>query len=212
MLGCTLDAVAKLSSVPGWVRPPLRAVADIEHYLLRLYGSTNSPQALAGFSSLSWLGGSEGEETPGPLVWRSRPTVAVADGCISVATALADGDPYPSRAWWEREAPALGQMSPGPWDEYSVPVMQRYYAHGVVCALGWARGIFDDPALLAPIHRGDGSTVTYSEREEWRVRLRGFAIPDGLPREQLRAWLTDGPAGISHDGRLAAGHGRVAGA
>ena len=130
-----------------------------------------------------------------------------------MATALADGEPYPAPAWWEREAPALGPMSRSKWDEHSVPMSQRYYAHGVACALGWARGIFDDPAILAPIHRGDGFTVTHSEREEWRVRLRGFAIPAGLPRELLRAWLIDGPTGIGlDDGPAFAGHGWAAGA
>lgn len=211
-VGRTLASVARLSSVPGWVRPPLRAVADVEHYLLRLYGLLESPEALAGFSSLTWLGGDDGEQTRGPLVWRAAPTAAVADAFVRVANALADGEPYPSAGWWAREAPCLSPMSLQQWDEHAGPLSQRCYAHGVVCALGWARGLFDDPAILAPIHRGDGSTVTYTEREEYRVRLRGFVIPPGLPREQLRAWLTDGPAGSGrNEPTPVAGHGRAAG-
>lgn len=204
--------MARLSSVPEWVRPPLRAVADVEHYLLRLFGSTESPEALAGYGSLSWLGDADGEQRLGPLPWPMAPTVGVADAFTMVATALADGEPFPSEAWWTREAPDLAPMTRKQWEDHSGPTSQRYYAHGVVCALGWARGLFDDPAILAPIHRGDGSTVSYGEREEYRVRLRGCAIPAGLPREQLRAWLTDGPVGLDHDATpVVGGHGRAAG-
>ncbi len=207
--------MARLNGVPGWVRPPLRAVADVEHYLLRLFGSTKSPEALAGFGSLSWLGGAEGEQTRGPLPWRAAPTAAVADGLVAVANALAEGEPYPSPLWWRREVSGLGPMTKPLWEEHSGPMSQRFYAHGVVCALGWARGLFDDPAILAPIHRGDGSTVSFGEREEYRVRLRGFAIPPGLASAQLRVWLTDGPAGIGRGAwpmPVAGGHGRAAGA
>src|SRR6478752_3369042 len=54
---CTLTDMARLSSVPDWVRPSLRAVASVEDYLLRLFGRTRSSEVLGGHAALAWLGG-----------------------------------------------------------------------------------------------------------------------------------------------------------
>jgi hypothetical protein len=62
---------ARLSSVPGWVRPSPDAIVAIEDYLLRLFGRTRSPEVLRGHSALACLGGAEGEQTLGPLARRA---------------------------------------------------------------------------------------------------------------------------------------------
>lgn len=95
------------------------------------------------------------------------------------------------------EAQWIGRA--GTWSE-------RYYAHGVVCALGWVLGVFDDPAVMAPLHRGDGSSVGYGPREEWRVGLRACAVPPHLTGEEIREWMRSGLDGaVSARAEVAAG-------
>jgi len=107
----------------------------------------------------------------------------------------------------------LGAMSAAAWNERAGSWPERYYAHGVTCALGWVLGVFSDPAIMAPIHRGDGSSVSYGEREEYRVRLRGFAIPPEVGVNEIGAWLSRGPrdATPARPGAARSGHPRPAG-
>lgn len=150
--GRALTAVAKLSTVPAWAHRPLPAVADVEDFLLRLFRRTESPEALAGFITLSWLGG---DETAGPLLWAAAPEERFASAFLAVADALAEGEPYPALEWWGAEAGCLGPMTEAQWNERAGSWPERFYAHGVVCALGWVLGGFDDPAIMAP-----GTAVT----------------------------------------------------
>jgi len=200
--------MSRVSSVPGWVRPPLRAVAGVEHFLLRLYGRTESPEALAGYSALTWLAGDDGDQTSGPLVWRAPPEKRFADAFLAVADELAEGAAYPPPEWWREQAGCLGPMDAQRWRERAGSPLARFYAHGVVCALGWALGVFADPAIMAPLHRWDGTTVEYGDRAEWRVRLRGYAIPAGLADSEISAWLRVGPpeGGPDRAGAGVAGH------
>ena len=64
--------MARLTSVPDWVRPPLRAVASVEDYLLRLFGRTRSSEALGGHAALAWLGGVDGRRDRGAAGVASR--------------------------------------------------------------------------------------------------------------------------------------------
>ena len=61
--------------------------------------------------------------------------------------------------------------------------VERFYAHGVRAALGWALGIIDDPTLLAPTRTGDGNPIDPADRERYRQRLRELtADAQTLPR------------------------------
>ncbi|MDN5749686.1 MAG: hypothetical protein L0H64_14405 [Pseudonocardia sp.] len=200
--------MAQLSTVPAWVRRPLPAVSSVEGFLLRLYRRTESPEALAGFISLSWLGGDEGGETAEPLLWAAPPEERFANAFLAVADALAEGEPYPDREWWRVEAGCLGPMTRAQWTERAESRPERFYAHGVVCALGWVLGVFDDPAIMAPLHCGDGSSVGYGPREEWRIRLRACAVPQHLRGGEISEWLQSGP--VVRPDRAAAGAGRAA--
>lgn len=203
-----LAAVAKLHAVPAWVRRPLPAVSGVEDFLLRLYRRTESPEALAGFIALSWLGGEDGAETAGPLLWAAPPEERFANAFLAVADALAEGEPHPPPEWWRAEAGSLGPMTETQWNERAESWPERFYAHGVACALGWVLGVFDDPAIMAPLHRGDGSSVGRGPREEWRVRLRACAVPQHLRGVEISEWLRSGPS--VEPGHTAAGAGRAA--
>jgi hypothetical protein len=170
--------MARLSRVPVWVSPPLRAVAYTEDYLLRLFGRLESPEALGAHSALAWLGGAGGEQTLGPLVWRAPPEEELAWSFLAVADTLAEGGPYPSSAWWAQRR-GIAPMTDEQWAQRVRSWPERLYAHGVTCALGWVLGELDDPALMAPLRTGDGAAISYAEREEYRARLRAFALPDG---------------------------------
>lgn len=209
--GRTLDSMAKLSTIPGWVRRPLAAVSGVEHFLLRLYGRTKSPEALAGYSALSWLEGENGAETMGPLLWAAPPQERFANAFLAVADALAEGEPYPAPAWWRSEAGCLGPMTQAQWSERAGSWPERFYAHGVVYALGWVLGLFDDPAVMAPLHCGDGSSVGYGAREEWRVRLRACAVPQRLTGDAIGEWLRSGPDGSGSGPAGRVGHSQAAG-
>jgi hypothetical protein len=66
--------------------------------------------------------------------------------------------------------------------------VERQYAHGVTCALGWVLGEIDDPALMAPLHNGAGAVIPFVEREEYRIRLRACALPDSARVGDLTSW------------------------
>ncbi|WP_141282391.1 hypothetical protein [Pseudonocardia hydrocarbonoxydans] len=196
--------MAKLSTVPAWVRRPLPAVAGVEDFLLRLYRRTESAEALAGFIALSWLGG---EAADGPLLWAAPPEERFARAFLAVADALAEGESYPPPEWWRAEAGCLAPMTEAQWNERAGSWPERFYAHGVVCALGWVLGVFDDPAIMAPLHCGDGRSVGYGPREEWRVRLRACAVPLHLRNEEIAEWLRSGAG--SQSGPAAVGAARA---
>ena len=88
--------------MPTWVRPPLRAVASTEEFLLWLYGRTRAPAALGAWSALSWLAAADGDQTPGPLTRVGLPREVVAWAELRVATRISNGAPYPPATWWAR--------------------------------------------------------------------------------------------------------------
>jgi hypothetical protein len=181
-----------LIGVPTWVRPSPNAVIHIEDYLLRLFGQTRSPEVLGSHSALAWLGGADGEQTIGPLAWRAAPDEELAWSFLAVADTLAEGEPYPPPAWWAQRR-GIAPMTAEHWVRLTGSWYERHYAHGVTCGLGWVLGEIDDPAIMAPVRTGDGGAISFAEREEYRTRLRAFALPDGAQATDLTTWP---PAGV----------------
>jgi hypothetical protein len=167
--------MSTLRSVPEWVGPPLRAVADIEQFLLRVFGKTRSPQALGSWVCLSWLTADQGVSTPGPL-GNGLPTERAALASMYIADSIAEGEPYPPPAWWAaRGIEPTEWISPQGWAERVGSGYTRFYAHGVTVALGWLVGEYPDPRLMAPIFDGDGQRIPSMEREEYRAMLWAYA-------------------------------------
>ncbi len=165
--------MGKLRSVPRWVCPSLRAVSGTESFVLWLYDRTCSPEALGVWSALFWLGGADGEQTPGPLVRAGMPSEVMAVAEMRVANAIADGGAYPAPSWWARNGiDASERMTPEQWAERVHSGYERHYAHGVTVALGWVLGEVHDPALMAPIRNGDGELIPEADREEYRTVLQ----------------------------------------
>src|SRR4051794_35709839 len=94
-----LSSMTRLRSVPEWVGPPLRAVADTELFLLTVFRRTRAPQALGSWASLSWMGAEDGERTRGPL-GEGLPSEMAAWSSMLVADAIAESAPYPPSGWW----------------------------------------------------------------------------------------------------------------
>lgn len=177
MVGCTVVSMSKLSGVPEWVCPRVRAVSGTESFLLWLFDRTRSPEVLGSWSSLSWLAGAEGEQTVSPLGRRGPPTEVVAWAEMTVANAVADGGRYPSSSWWAaRGIDTRDRMPPEQWAARVGSGYEREYAHGVAVALGWLVGEVDDPTLMAPNRDGDGDLVVAADREEYRSVLRELSV------------------------------------
>jgi len=182
VVGRTLADMSDLSTVPGWVRPPPRAVARMEDFLLRLRGRTKSAETLGAWASLYWIAAPEGEGDQGPLTRRGRPTEDAARGEFRVADAITEGEPYPAAAWWaQRRIAATDRMPVAEWGIRVDSPYERYYCHGVRVALGWMLGIIDDPALLAPIRDGDGVSIPPADRNAYAGHLREIARPSARP-------------------------------
>ncbi|MGD9986343.1 hypothetical protein [Pseudonocardia sp.] len=163
--------MSRLSSVPEWVCPPLRAVANIELFLLAEYRRTQAPQALGSWVSLSWLGAAAGERTPGPL-GEGLPSKAAAWSSMLVADALAEGEPYPPPGWWAvHEIAPEDRLTPGAWELRAGDSYVRHYMHGVVVTLGWLLGELTDPRLMAPFFDGAARRIPVAELELCRARL-----------------------------------------
>jgi hypothetical protein len=54
--------------------------------------------------------------------------------------------------------------------------------------LGWVLGEINDPAIMAPVRNGDGGAISFAEREEYRIRLCAFALPDGARAADVTTW------------------------
>jgi hypothetical protein len=122
----TLLCMARLRSVPAWVRLPLAAVVGTEEFLLWLFDRTRAPQALGSWSSLSWLRAADGEQTPGPLVRRGLPTEVAAWADVAVADAIANAETYPPSPWWAERAISLGdRMTREQWVERTGSLYER---------------------------------------------------------------------------------------
>ncbi|MHA6784321.1 hypothetical protein ACVGOW_25495 [Pseudonocardia saturnea] len=83
--------MSKLSTVPGWVRPPPRAVVRMEDFLLRLRSRTQSAETLGAWASLYWPVAPEGERDRGPLTRRALSSEGAVRGEFWVADAIAEG-------------------------------------------------------------------------------------------------------------------------
>lgn len=188
MVGRTLTDVSKLSTVPGWVRPPPLAVARMEDFLLRLRGRTKSAETLGAWAGLYWLVASEGERDRGPLTRRGLPTENAVRGEFWVADAIAEGGSYPRPAWWVQHSVAVADRMPvTEWNIRIGSPYERYYCHGARVALGWVIGIIDDPGLLAPIRDGDGVRIPPADRDAYARYLREIARPTARADEHDRA-------------------------
>jgi hypothetical protein len=180
--------MSELSTVPGWVRPPSRAVARMEDFLLRLRGRTQAAETLGAWAGLYWLVAPEGGRDRGPLTRRALPTEDMVRGEFRVADAIAEGEPYPGSAWWvQRGIPAAERMPVSEWDVRIGNPYERFYCHGVRVALGWVLGIIDDPALLAPIRDGNGALIPPADRDAYAEYLREIARPTARADEYDRA-------------------------
>ncbi|MGD9989552.1 hypothetical protein [Pseudonocardia sp.] len=167
----TLVVMARLGSVPEWVDPPLRAVADSELYLLTVFKRTRAPQALGSWVCLSWLGAEDGERTPGPL-GEGLPTETAAWASMLVADAIAEDAPYPVSGWWAvRGIAPADRITPDGWAARVGSGYTRRYMHGVTVALGWLLGELSDPRLMAPVFDGAGERIPVAEREVCQARL-----------------------------------------
>lgn len=187
VVASTLAGMAKLSTVPGWVRPPLRAVTRVEDFTLRLYGRTKSPEVLGSWICLSWLGADEGERTNAPF-GRCLPTEVAAFRKLRIADRIAEGFRYPAASWWASFGiEPVDRLSVEQWDEQVYNLHDRAHAHGVRVALGWLLGELDldEVGHMAPIHFEDGLRVDPAERELYANRLRELvmlpAVPESAP-------------------------------
>lgn len=167
----TLVVMARVRTVPVWVRPPAAVVASTEDFLLWVYGRTNSPEALGSRSALGWIGGLD---VTAPLSSRSEaPSQRRALSEFMLASRVSEQEPYPEVAWWREQGYEPGQALPHEWWEANSGYgVSRAYAQGIALALGWAFGTIDDPTLLTPIHRDDGSEIPTADRAEYARVLR----------------------------------------
>jgi hypothetical protein len=125
--------------VPGWVRPPLSAVARVEDFALRLYGRTRSPEVLGSWEALAWMGttdpGVEGQ-MPGPY-GRGLPTHVAAFQALRIADTIAEGYRWPPESWWAaRGFEPADRMSVELWDQLVHNLYDR--AHSTGCGSRWA--------------------------------------------------------------------------
>ena len=126
--------------------------------------------------------------TVGPLVWRAAAgPCELAWSFLAVADVLAEGEPYPSASLVAGASRHRADVAVAVGEADGV-LVERQYAHGVTCALGWVLGEIDDPALMAPLHTGTGAVIPFAEREEYRIRLRACALPDGARAGDLGSW------------------------
>lgn len=175
--------MAKLSTVPEWVRPPLRAVARVEDFMLRLYGRTKSPEVLGSWVCLSWLGAADGERTNAPFA-RCLPTEVAAFRKLRIADRVAEGYRCPSPSWWAARGIEPGdRLTAAQWDEQIYNPHDRAHAHGVRVALGWLLGELDlhEVEHMAPIHFEDGRRIDPADRELYAERLRELVTPHAEP-------------------------------
>lgn len=175
--------MGRLRAVPEWVRPPLRAVARVEDFTLRLYDRTQSPEVLGAWTALSWLGGTESEQAPGPFA-RGLPTHVAAFQALRIADTVAEGCRRPSESWWAARGFDPGdRLDEELWDQLVRSLYDRAYAHGVRVALGWVLGELplDAAGAMAPIHHEDGQLVDAGDRELYAQRLRELAADGTAP-------------------------------
>jgi len=185
--------MGRLRAVPGWVRPPLRAVARVEDFTLRLYDRTRSPEVLGSWTALTWLDATSADEpTPGPY-GRGLPTHAAALQALRVADALAEGCRYPPETWWTaRGFGPADRLAVELWDQQAHNLYDRAYAHGVRVALGWLLGELHlhEVGHMAPIHHEDGGRVDGDDRELYAQRLRDLVAD--VPTPAVRKPVTTG--------------------
>ena len=169
--------------MPGWVVPPLRAVARVEDFTLRLYDRTRSPEVLGAWTSLAWLGTTDlavGEQILGPY-GRGLPTHVAAFQALRIADALAEGYRHPPESWWAaRGFDPAARIGAQEWEQLVYDLHERAHAHGVRVALGWLLGELPYEAVgsMAPIHHQDGRRVDAHDRELYAQRLRELADLD----------------------------------
>lgn len=165
-----------VSVVPGWVRRPVAVVSATEHYLLRVYGWTTSPEALGSRTALAWVGRLEPEP---PFCARPvAPSWRAAVAVFEVAAGVMRAEPYPTAGWWAEKGAGLDrELSAEWWRVNAAYGHSRGHASGVAVALGWAMGVIGDPAHLVPVHRDDGTTLPDEQRARYAAALRRLSRP-----------------------------------
>src|SRR5690242_13475048 len=173
---------SRLTAIPGWVVPSLRAVSRTEDFLLWLVGRTRAPAALGAWNSLNWLGRDEGGQTPGPLTRKGVAREVVAWAELRVAGAITDGLAYPPPTWWARRGiDEPDRMPPDEWAARLENPYERHFVHGTALALGWLLGQVTDPGLMAPTRCGDGSRIPPEDRAQYQQVLRALSEPARPP-------------------------------
>lgn len=191
---CTLAVMAKLGSMPAWVRRPRAVVSATEDFLLWVFGETGSPEALGSRSTLAWLGGVDGES---PMIHRhADPTQQRALTEFLIAYPMSTGDPYPAMEWFAEQGLAPDDVpTRGFWEAHAGYESTRCYAGGVSVALGWALGAIDDATLMTPLHCEDGRMIPDDERLECARVLHTLSVrPMPAPaRPRLSPCRVPGP-------------------
>lgn len=168
--------MGKLSGVPDWVQRPRTVVSATEDFLLWLFAQTGSPEALGSRVALAWLGGLDDEPSP-MLHRRAEPTHQCALTEFLVTYPISTGDPYPRASWFTEQGLVLAEVPTQTfWDAHAAYESTRSYARGVAIALGWVLGAIDDPTLMTPLHREDGTTIPDDERLECARTLHTLSV------------------------------------
>lgn len=156
-----------VQAVPEWVVRPLAEVAWMEHALLWVYVTRGkSPEVHGARCALAWIRGVHpGAPATADVV---APTHARVTGELIVCGAVANGDPYPDQAWWQKygltelDTPARRRWREV-WSGYG---WTAAIASGAGLGLSWVLGFVDDNPPVLPRHFEDGSRVPAEVRRE----------------------------------------------
>lgn len=162
--------------MPTWVRRPRLVVSGTEDFLLWLFDRTGSPDALGSRVALAWLGGLDDQTSP--MIHRlAEPTEQRARIEFLIASSISTSDQYPPAEWFGQYG-LTGDDVPTRefWAAHVAYESTRSYARGVTIALGWVLGAIDDPTMLTPLYREDGSTIPDDERLECARVLHTLSV------------------------------------
>lgn len=187
----------RIRHVAEWVTRSRLIVSATEEFLLWLFAATGSPEVLGSRVALAWIGGIDDATSP-VSQRRAEPTQRRAIAEFMIAESIWKAEPYPDMAWFHAQGlPAGEEPSRGFWEVHAGWASTRSYAKGVAAAVGWAMGVIDDPAHMAPVMWEDGSPMSEDDRQAcaevlWSLSTNPIAPP---PRPRLSKQRPDGAPG-----------------